>query len=114
MVPLPHRLADHRERLHVAGCLIDGQPVHGIAHRGDGPVQRARLGLRIADVLPVPRDPAAGRAQPGTLTTRREQGPALRTNPGIGHRSHATHPTLAGQRAVTPRKLPKAGPRPPA
>src|SRR5437764_5837840 len=63
----------------------------------------ARLGLRIADVLPVPRDPAAGRAQPGTLTTRREQGPALRTNPGIGHRSHATHPTLAGQRAVTPR-----------
>jgi len=69
----------------VVRYLVPGQPVYGVAHGGDGPLQRARPGLRVSGVLAVPRDPAAGTAEPGMLTAWREQGAALRTGPGLGH-----------------------------
>jgi hypothetical protein len=65
--------------------LIPGQPLYRVTHRGNGPLQRTRLGLRVSGMLAVPRDPAAGTAEPGMLTARREYGAALLTGPGIGH-----------------------------
>jgi hypothetical protein len=81
----PYCLADHRESLPTVQDPIPGQPLYGLAHRGDGPLQRTRLGLRVSSMLAVPRDPAARTAEPGMLTARREQRPALLTGPGIGH-----------------------------
>ena len=62
------------------------RPAGCVAHRGDGPVQGAFPGRGTADVLPVPRDPALGAAEPGMLTARREQNAALRTITGLIHR----------------------------
>ena len=81
----PYCLADHREPVPMVQYLIPGQLLYGVTHRGDGPLQRTRLGLRVSGVLAVPRDPAAGTAEPGMLTARREQRPALLTGPGIDH-----------------------------
>jgi fucose permease len=81
----PDGLTDHRERVRAVPAAGALQPVDGLPHRGDGPVQRAALGRRPAGVQPVPRDPAAGRAEARVLPARGEQRAALLAVPALRH-----------------------------
>jgi hypothetical protein len=84
----PHSLADGREGVRLVQAPGPEQPVDRVPHGRDGPPERARLGRRIADVPTVPRDPAPGRAEPGVLAARHEQGAALLAFPGVDHHTH--------------------------
>jgi len=87
----PDRLADHRKRPWLVRCPDPGQPLDGIAHRGDGPLERVDFGRRVGrllpalPVLPVPGDPAANGAEPGVLAARHVGDPALLAVPGVPH-----------------------------
>src|SRR6185437_13894108 len=73
----PHGLADHGEPVGPVPVGGPQEPAGGLPHRGDGPAQRAGFGRGVAGVVSVPRDPAAGRAEPGVLAARRERRAAL-------------------------------------
>src|SRR6266568_5669564 len=83
----PHRLTDHRQRSPPVPDPHAGQPFGRVGHRGDGPVECARLDRRVAHLLAVPCHPAADTAEPGVLAARREHGAALLAVPGIRHRA---------------------------
>src|SRR5712691_1653785 len=83
----PHRLTDDGERSRPVPCPGPRKPFCRVTHRGEGPLERAHLGRRIAHVLAVPCDPAASRAEPGVLAARREQSAALLAVPGLSHQA---------------------------
>ena len=97
----PYGVVDHLEAARLVWWLLPGKPLYGVTHGGDGPVQRARPGLRVSGVFLVPGDPAGSRAEPGVLAAWCEHGAALLTGPGIGHlpmlrtpHAHASVPML--------------------
>ena len=85
LIPTNFTRADHREGVRPVPAPGAQQPVDRLAHRGDRPAERAPFGRGIAGVQPVPRDPAAGRAEARVLPARGKQHAALLTIPAVGH-----------------------------
>src|SRR5262249_38246126 len=81
----PRRLGAPRERPAPVPYTAPGKPFCRLAHRRDGPLERARPGRRIAHMIAVPFDPAGNRAEPGVLAARHEPGATLLTNPLLSH-----------------------------
>src|ERR1700760_1621802 len=59
--------------------LVVGQPLDDVMHAGQRPLQRPFLRDGVGQLVTVPGHPAAGRAEPGVLTARREHPSALGT-----------------------------------